>query len=212
MEPVSGVRVALDRPDGTRLGEANSNAEGLVVFEVGEDMWPVDVAVSATAYKSGFPMHTLTGISRPSTAEPLAVTLNAPWQDPPEMVRVSGTVLNRRQQDLVYVTSTAPFSEVFAADSDAWSLETPAGVPFDLVAWQRIYSQQSNWDYDQPFFHWALVSSEALEDDAVVDIDFTAHAVQPTEFAGSFLLPERPESPLRRSSTWPYVVIFAGGS
>lgn len=215
LEPVADVQVALDRPDGTRLGESTSDAEGLVVFELAEGEWPVDVALSATAYHEDYVMHTLTGVVPPSSTEPLPITIQPRWEAPTEdRVLVEGRTRNRQTSGngWLFVTSTAPYGTWFERQSSTWALRTLRGVPFDVVAFNYFYTPVSSWDYDLRVAQAARVSSDGLDDDSVIDIDFEADAVVPTDFEGSFALPSRPSSPLLARSSRPTVLVRVAGS
>jgi hypothetical protein len=211
LEPVADVRVALDRPDGTRLGEATSDSDDLVAFEVPENLWPEDVALSATLYAGDdYLMHTRTGIGRPANAEPLVLTICRHWQHPQSdaMIRVEGRVLNRNTSVVsssggqgIYVLSTAPGGGWYDGRSDVFSLLTPAGVAFDLVAAEWISSVRSSWDYDQRV-RWARVRSGAVDEDVILNIDLVADAIAFTEVEGSFSLPTRDPGRLTSAKPW----------
>lgn len=214
LEPVAGVRVALERSDGTPLGEADSDADGLAVFEVSEDLWPESATVSATAYQDGYVMHSVTDIARPASDEPLDFRIYPLWEEPDQMVQVSGRAVNRHEGATLAVESTAPCSTGFLQPSDTWVIQVPANVPFDLIVADAIQQVASAWDRDTEFFHVARISSEGLEADTVLgEIDLEADAVVPTGFEGSFRLPERGDSPLRQDNyAVPHADAFAATS
>jgi hypothetical protein len=213
LEPVADVRVALERSDGTPLGEVDSDADGLVVFELSADLWPESVTVSATAYKSGYVMHSATDIARPASDEPLDFRIYPLWEEPDQMVQVAGIVVHRHQGAYLAVESTAPCSTEFLQLSDTWAIQVPANIPFDLIVADVIRQEVSDWDRDTEFFHLARISSEGLEADTLLgEIDLETEAVDPTRFAGSFRLPERGDSPLRQNYASPHLYPFAATS
>ena len=121
------------------------------------------------------------------------------------MVRVEGVALNHQQDTHLIIHSTADCSSWNYDQSSTWDLETPANVPFDLIAVDGTLNMSSTWEYDRALLQWARVSCDGLDSFAVIDIDFAAHAVAPSVIEGTFGLPARDNSPLHGSTGHPFL-------
>jgi hypothetical protein len=192
--PAVGAVVALDTAEG-RL-EATTDAEGRAYFEGFE--WSgesVDVTIATLDYV----IMSRLGLGEADTNEAgeleleiyaLGVSNSA--------VEISGPVLNK-QADSHDVIASIGGPEGFWDSASTWSASIAPDQPFSLVALELDYLDGGANAVDNPIFGWFTLEHPGVSEDTEVAIDF-AMPTSPDYVAGSFGVPERPDSPLRVSN------------
>jgi hypothetical protein len=189
--PAVNAVVALDTTEG-RL-EATTDAEGRAYFEGFE--WSgesVDVTVGALDYV----MVSRLGVDEADTNEAGELELEIYALGVSDSaVEISGPVLNK-QAGWHDVIASAGGPVGFWASTSTWSTSIAPDQPFSIVALELDFLNGGPNTVDNPIFGWFTLEHPGVSEDTELNIDFAMPTV-PDYAAGSFGVPERPDSPLR---------------
>jgi hypothetical protein len=187
--PAVGAVVALDTAEGRR--EATTDAEGRAYFEGFE--WSgesVDVTIGALDYV----MMSRLGLGEADTNEAGELELEIYALGVSDSaVEISGPIVNKQDNwHAVIVSIGGP--EGYGTLRSGWWASIAPDQPFSVVALEVDYPANL---VDYPIFGWFTLEHPGVsEDTEVAAIDF-AMPTLPEYAAGSFGVPERPDSPLR---------------
>jgi hypothetical protein len=190
--PAVGAVVALDTAEG-RL-ETTTDVEGRAYFEGFE--WSgesVDVTIGAL----GYVMMSRLGLGEADTNEAgeLEIEIYAPGVSE-SAVAISGPFLNK-QDDWHAVIASIGGPEAYAGVTPGWTASIAPDQPFSLVALEVDYPASL---VDHPIFGWFTLEHPGVSEDTQdIAIDFSM-PTSPEYAAGSYGVPERPDSPLRVSN------------
>jgi hypothetical protein len=195
--PVPQAQVALELDDGTSIGEALSDDQGRVEFEVPAATWPNDARASATIYRDGYLMHTRAAIARPAPASTEVVSLYPEWSAPPEMIQVSVTVENiqiagKRLWARGMGAYPPWFDEVGAT---SFEIPYPKDEPFELlVSTYDATRWFSDWNLTFATYQQVYATGHSTAEDLSLTLQLEDEPLPSTLLAMSFELPERNES------------------
>jgi len=206
MEPVTHATVALALEDGTPLGEATTDGEGVATFALAPDAWGAGVRGEVTAAAEGYIVGSVVGVQRPDAGETLTLALYSVLEAEPPLVEVSGVVSNGEPGADIYVFPVQSGIDWYQGDPPSYAFDVPEGVEVDIVATDFDAYWTASGSYTQTFHHWARVAAGPFEEDTEVDIDLEADGVGPGTSSGSFRLAQP------RKGTWSgyYLIIFEG--
>lgn len=190
--PAVGAVVALDTGEGRR--EATTDAEGRASFEGFE--WSGE-SVDVTIGKLDYVMMSRLGLGEADTNEAGELELEIYAQGVSDSaVEISGPILNK-QDDWHAVIASIGGPEAYSGLTRGWWASIAPDQPFSLVALEVDYPASVA---DHPIFGWFTLEHPGVSEDTQLAIDF-AMPTSPEYAAGSFGVPERPDSPLRVSTT-----------
>lgn len=189
--PAVGAVVALDTSQG-RL-EATTDDQGRASFEGFE--WggeSVDVSVGLTDYV----LRSQLGMTEADANEAGELVLDVfALGKSEDTIEVSGPILNKALDSHDVIAGIGGYDSFWAPDPQ-WSASIAPDQPFSLVALELWYLAVPPGQTDNPIFGWFTAEHPGASMDTQLSIDF-AMPTMPSVAAGSFLLPERPDSPLR---------------
>jgi hypothetical protein len=189
--PAVNAVVALDTAEG-RL-EATTDAEGRAYFEGFE--WSGE-SVDVTAGALDYVMMSRLDLGEADTNEAGELELEIYALGVSDsVVEISGPVLNK-QADSHDVIASVGGPDGFWGSASMWSANIAPDQPFSLVALELDYLDGGPNSVDNPIFGWFMLEHPGASEDTELAIDF-AMPTSPEYAAGSFGVPERPDSPLR---------------
>ncbi|MDI7267525.1 MAG: hypothetical protein QME96_05995 [Myxococcota bacterium] len=195
--PASGAAVAFDGPDGVRI-DAVTGATGRATFVVAD--WSAgDGTAAVTAYLDGHVMVSRVGITAEDAADDIEIDLPRAG-DPEGLIAVSGRAAGMDSETSALVVSATVPNLASFGEGPEWAIDVVPGAPFSIVACERRGAPPpSPRGLALEVLGWTVLEHAAVSAPTTASIDFSA-AATPVVVNGSFALPSRADSPLRRNS------------
>ena len=185
-KPVTGYKVALDWPDGTRH-TGTVGADGKVELPAWVGAPGVYVAL-AWVDPWVAPNRYLAGRFSPTGTSEITVMAGAPLTAAPEYVTVSGTANLADPKNWLTVTGE-PSNGFFQKQGPDWTLDVKKDQAFKLVAleWTTPATVPARSTV-QSFLRWKSLDHDAVTGPTTIDIDFSTPD-QTFPFAGTIAFP-----------------------
>ncbi|MCA9619333.1 MAG: hypothetical protein KC731_09925, partial [Myxococcales bacterium] len=191
--PIAGATCAVQIANGTPV-EATTGADGVAAFDL--EGWTEPASVSCAMIN----VTALLGLLPEDVSDgelTLALETLAPPISPPEMVQVTGSILNPVQTGSdhhFFGVSHAYEMGTWEGSATSYFLSVPKGVPFDLLGYEVTYTNPPAQTMNQTFLAWTVVHHDGLDQNGTLDVDLGA-TVQPLTAAGTLARPTRADSP-----------------
>lgn len=187
--PGVGASVAVDTSNG-RI-EVTADAEGRAVIE--GFTWsdgPVDVTVGTLETS----LRSHVGVVEADTEAGEFEVHVAVGGVSDNLIEIYGSVTKSAPVHDLSFSATNAVS--YAGPGSDWSMYVPANQPFTLVALELDYLPVPQGVTDNPIFSWVALTHAGVSEPTELVIDLQMPTPS-TQISGSFVMPGRPDSPLR---------------